>query len=219
MKLNGLPYTVYVNRKLGVFLAENCPYSISPNALTFLSFIIFLLANYLLINSTSMLTAMLVVFLFLFQYALDSADGMLARLRNCSSKVGEWLDHSLDGLRIVVLHVAVLMMFFFNDGAIQLLELLAVGLNLISMSGNFIANQLKVFVIGKRSGELLNEVDNKREIFLKIVLTPADFGVYYMLFFFIHSPYFLSAYFLWGGYFFALFLTNMTITYFQGIRA
>ena len=38
---------------------------------------------------------------FLFQYVLDSTDGILARLRKESSAAGEWLDHSLDGLRII----------------------------------------------------------------------------------------------------------------------
>ena len=94
MKLTGLPYTVYVNRKLGSMIANACPKSITPDSLTLLSFIVFLVACYLLVVSSDIVLSSLAVFLFLLQYALDSADGMLARLRNQSSKIGEWLDHS-----------------------------------------------------------------------------------------------------------------------------
>ena len=218
MKLTGLPYTVYINRKLGSMIANACPKSITPNSLTFISFIVFLIASYLLITSNNIVTSSLATILFLFQYALDSADGVLARLRNQSSKVGEWLDHSLDGLRIVILHIAVLVMLFVNNGMIGLIEILAVGISIISMSGNYIANQLKVFIIGTRSGELLNDFKSYKRILLKSLLIPADFGIYYMLFFFIHSSYFLEIYLLWGLYFFAIFLANMVTTYRQGIK-
>lgn len=39
-------------------------------------------------------------------YALDSADGQLARLQGTSSAYGEWLDHLLDNGRMTVMHVA-----------------------------------------------------------------------------------------------------------------
>ncbi|MGD7707098.1 CDP-alcohol phosphatidyltransferase family protein [Microlunatus sp. Y2014] len=41
-------------------------------------------------------------------FALDSADGQLARLTGRSSLVGEWLDHVVDAAKLVCLHGAVL---------------------------------------------------------------------------------------------------------------
>jgi phosphatidylglycerophosphate synthase len=41
-------------------------------------------------------------------YALDSADGQLARLRGGGSPAGEWLDHVLDAAKTSALHLCVL---------------------------------------------------------------------------------------------------------------
>ncbi|WP_255308272.1 CDP-alcohol phosphatidyltransferase family protein [Streptomyces marincola] len=44
-------------------------------------------------------------------FALDAADGQLARLRGESSPAGEWLDHAVDCAKITALHAAVLVSF------------------------------------------------------------------------------------------------------------
>ena len=41
-------------------------------------------------------------------YALDSADGQLARLKGGGRPAGEWLDHTVDMAKTVMLHGAVL---------------------------------------------------------------------------------------------------------------
>ena len=49
-------------------------------------------------------------------YALDSADGQLARLRHGGSKAGEWLDHVADAVKLSTLHGAVAVgLFRFAD--------------------------------------------------------------------------------------------------------
>ena len=45
-------------------------------------------------------------------YALDSADGQVARLRGGGSTAGEWLDHVIDAAKIVALHCAVAVCWF-----------------------------------------------------------------------------------------------------------
>ncbi|WP_228078706.1 CDP-alcohol phosphatidyltransferase family protein [Streptomyces profundus] len=45
-------------------------------------------------------------------FALDSADGQLARLRGVSSPAGEWLDHVVDCAKITALHGVVLISFY-----------------------------------------------------------------------------------------------------------
>ncbi len=49
-------------------------------------------------------------------YALDAADGQLARLRGGGSPAGEWLDHTVDALKIGTLHLVVAISWFrFED--------------------------------------------------------------------------------------------------------
>jgi phosphatidylglycerophosphate synthase len=45
-------------------------------------------------------------------YALDSADGQLARLRGGGSVTGEWLDHVIDAAKTSSLHLAVLVALY-----------------------------------------------------------------------------------------------------------
>ncbi|MFT4216294.1 MAG: CDP-alcohol phosphatidyltransferase family protein [Micropruina sp.] len=56
-------------------------------------------------------------------YALDAADGQLARLRGGGSLTGEWLDHLIDSFKIATLHLAVLISVyrFFDVAPIWLL--------------------------------------------------------------------------------------------------
>ena len=54
------------------------------------------------------MTGITVAVLLVLGYALDSADGQLARLRGGGSLQGEWLDHTVDSLKVVVVHLAVL---------------------------------------------------------------------------------------------------------------
>ena len=60
-------------------------------------------------------------------YALDSADGQLARLRHGDSKAGEWLDHVADAVKLSTLHGAVAIGLFRSgrlaDPALLLLPL------------------------------------------------------------------------------------------------
>lgn len=45
-------------------------------------------------------------------YVMDSVDGQLARLRGGGSLSGEWLDHTVDGVKTCLLHLAVLVSFY-----------------------------------------------------------------------------------------------------------
>ncbi|GEK19054.1 CDP-alcohol phosphatidyltransferase [Cellulomonas persica] len=103
-------YSRYVNRRLGRFLAA-WAYSrgLSPNQVTGLSALatftgIALLA---LLPQTLWLGAVVAALLVL-GYALDSADGQVARLSGTSSQAGEWLDHVVDSTKVVTLPLALL---------------------------------------------------------------------------------------------------------------
>ena len=61
-------------------------------------------------------------------YALDAADGQLARLRGGGSPAGEWLDHMVDAAKASSLHLAVLIGFYrFGTGESDWLLLVPVG--------------------------------------------------------------------------------------------
>ena len=213
MKTSGLPYTVYINRKLGVIIANATPEFVTPNGLSFFGFLVFIVGLFLLVQSSTHVDSILVVIIFLFQYAIDSADGVLARKRKVSSDIGEWLDHSLDGIRIPLLHIAVLIFFFKSDGYINIVELSAFSLSIIAMSGNYISNILKVKILSVRSGSYVEKMVGMRRIGIKLMLIPADFGIYYFIFLLLAFDFFVYFYLIWGVYFLLIFLMNYTLTY------
>jgi len=115
----GVPwYMRVVNRRLGRLIASAAAQTrATPDHLTAASFIAFLAGAGLLVavepGPTTAVGAMLLLQL---GFALDSADGQLARLRGSGSAAGEWLDHVVDSARHLLLHVAVLVgLFRFTD--------------------------------------------------------------------------------------------------------
>lgn len=56
--------------------------------------------------------AILIAALLVLGYALDSADGQVARLRGGGSPAGEWLDHVLDAIKLATFHLAIAICWF-----------------------------------------------------------------------------------------------------------
>jgi phosphatidylglycerophosphate synthase len=105
-------YSLYVNRPLGrVFAAAAYQLGLTPNQVTLIS-AGFTFAGIAVLAALpiSWWLGVLVAGLLVIGYALDSADGQLARLRGGGSRTGEWLDHMIDSAKIVCLHLAVLIM-------------------------------------------------------------------------------------------------------------
>lgn len=107
-------YSRFINRRAGGYLAA-AAYRIgaTPNQVTAASALctftgILALAS---LPPSWMLGAGVCLAL-LTGYALDSADGQLARLRGGGSIAGEWLDHIIDSGKIASLHMAVLISGF-----------------------------------------------------------------------------------------------------------
>lgn len=103
-------YSRFVNRRAGRYLAA-AAYQVgaTPNQITGLSalFTFVGIAAVALVRP-SVLLAVLVCLALVVGYALDSADGQLARLRGGGTNSGEWLDHIVDSAKISALHLAVL---------------------------------------------------------------------------------------------------------------
>ena len=105
-------YSLYVNRPLGRILAAAAyQLGLTPNQVTGISAgFTFAGIAALALVPLSWWLGVLVAALLVVGYALDSADGQLARLRGGGSSTGEWLDHMIDSGKIVCLHLAVLIM-------------------------------------------------------------------------------------------------------------
>ncbi len=106
----GVPYYMrFVNRRLGrVLAAVGARLGITPNQVTTVSALFFVAAMAVLVAfSPSIPVALIVTVLLQLAFALDSADGQLARLTGAGSAAGEWLDHVVDAARLLVLHLGV----------------------------------------------------------------------------------------------------------------
>jgi phosphatidylglycerophosphate synthase len=112
----GQAYSVYVNRKLGRAAAAAAYVAgLTPNAVTVIS-AAFSATAIAIIALVSGWWAALAAPLLAIGYFLDAADGQLARLRGGGSLSGEWLDHSVDSVKITTLHLAVLVhLYRFTD--------------------------------------------------------------------------------------------------------
>ncbi|MFD8849581.1 CDP-alcohol phosphatidyltransferase family protein [Streptomyces sp. NPDC059604] len=106
-------YSRYVNRPAGRVLAAGAyRIGMTPNQVTLLSaaFTFSAIASVVLFRPSWGLAALvwggLVV-----GFALDSADGQLARLTGRGGPDGEWLDHVVDCAKMILVHTAVLISF------------------------------------------------------------------------------------------------------------
>ncbi|MFT3860675.1 CDP-alcohol phosphatidyltransferase family protein [Micropruina sp.] len=113
-------YSKLVNRPLGrVFAAAAHQFGLTPNAVTGIS-AAFTFAGIIVlaVAPLGVTTGLVVGVLLVLGYALDSADGQLARLRGGGSLDGEWLDHVVDSVKLATIHLAVLVAAY-RSGAPQ----------------------------------------------------------------------------------------------------
>ena len=119
-------------------------------------------------------------------YALDAADGQLARLRGGGSLSGEWLDHSVDSVKITALHLAVLIHFYrFTDLDAAWL-LVPIGFTVVAVA-LFFAQLLNEQLRRSRGIEraLSNDPGSLVSIYSKL---PHDYGTLCWVFLLIGAP-------------------------------
>lgn len=118
----GVPaYTRWVNRRVArLFAASFASVGASPSAVSVVSIGVTLagLTAFLLLQPTPLLAGVAAAVLLAIGYALDSADGQLARLQGSSSLQGEWLDHTLDAVRLPAVHLTIATGFLLADGPV-----------------------------------------------------------------------------------------------------
>lgn len=110
-------------------------------------------------------------------FALDSADGQLARLLGVSNPAGEWLDHVVDCAKITAVHAAVLIAFYRHfalPGAGWLLVPLAFQLTAVLIFfGGLLTDKLKPKDTPGQAGP---------PALRAVALLPVDYGVFCTVF-------------------------------------
>lgn len=194
---HGAPaYSRFVNRPAGRVLAALAFHrGMTPDAVTATSavFSFSAIATVALAEHTWWVGVLVALGLAL-GYALDSADGQLARLRGGGTPAGEWLDHLVDAAKTVSIHLAVLVGLFRHG---------AVGSGWLLVPVVFV-----VFDVVYFSAMLLNEAlrtahgaptraaqEGRASVVRSLVVLPTDYGVLCLVFVLLGSaPAFLAGY-------------------------
>ncbi|MDR6143973.1 phosphatidylglycerophosphate synthase [Microbacterium foliorum] len=181
---SGAPaYSRFVNRPIGrIFAAVAFAWGRTPDQVTAVS-ALFTFAGIALIALAppTLLTSLLIVIMLVLGYALDSADGQLARLRGGGSPRGEWLDHMVDATKMATIHIAVLICWWrFYDVAPPML-LIPLGFQVVA----------SVFFFGVILTELIRRVGSagtastagfRNSPIYALIVLPADYGLLILVF-------------------------------------
>ena len=111
---NAPAYSRWVNRPIGRrFAALAYLAGLSPDRVTGMSgCFTFAGIGLIAVSGPSPAVGLVVALLLVIGYALDSADGQLARLQGGDTLRGEWLDHVTDAVKIASLHLAVVICWY-----------------------------------------------------------------------------------------------------------
>ncbi|MFF8914803.1 CDP-alcohol phosphatidyltransferase family protein [Streptomyces sp. NPDC015032] len=178
-------YSRYVNRPAGrIFAAGAYRIGLSPNQVTLISaaFTFAAIASAALVRPSWGLAAAVYAGLAV-GFALDSADGQLARLTGRGGPDGEWLDHVVDCAKMVLVHTAVLISFqrFFDlpsEGWL-LLPLGFLFTAVLTFCAGLLREQLGKAAVRPAAGAAgPGPVSRVRAV----VLLPADYGVFCLVF-------------------------------------
>ncbi len=190
-------YSRWVNRRAGRRLAA-AAYCIglTPNMVTVLSAAFtYCGIVLLLVAPPSTGVGIAVAATLVVGYALDSADGQLARLRGGGSLFGEWLDHMVDCIKETGLHLAVLVSAFrYFDLSANGWLLIPLGYTLVAVArfyGVTLVDQLR-----KSRGTLVpsgNRLSNSP--LTAAALLPTDYGLLCLIFVLLgHTTLFFAVY-------------------------
>lgn len=182
-------YSRFINRPTGrIFAAVAHQAGLTPNQVTGISagFTFTGIALVALVRPSPVMAAG-VALLLMIGYALDSADGQLARLRGGGTPAGEWLDHVCDCLKAATIHLAVLVSLYrFSDvpEVLLLVPLLFGPVDVLHFFGFIHADSLR-----RPGGPVLAVSDRARPSLTRSVLSiPTDYGVLCVVFFTLAWP-------------------------------
>ncbi|MFG2206440.1 CDP-alcohol phosphatidyltransferase family protein [Streptomyces sp. NPDC048638] len=180
-------YSRYVNRPAGRLLAAaGYAIKLTPNQITLIS-AAFSLGGVVLIAALrpSFAAAVAICAALVVGFALDSADGQLARLTGAGSAAGEWLDHVVDCGKMLALHMAVLIAFYrhfgFSDPLYLLMPVVFQFAAVMVFFGGILTEQLKRADRLKRGGAA-PPAPASGSTLRAVALLPVDYGVFCAVF-------------------------------------
>jgi phosphatidylglycerophosphate synthase len=188
-------YSRFVNRPAGrLFAAAAHHIGLSPNHVTGVSALFtFAAVTAIALCPPSALLGRLVAAALVVGFALDSADGQLARLHRTASRSGEWMDHVVDCAKLLGIHAAVLISFYrFFDlpGPALLAPLVFQFAAVLLYFGGILTEQLK-----KRAAQAPAGPARPVSAVRGLALLPVDYGLLCLVFLFLGSrPVFLTLY-------------------------
>lgn len=193
-------YSRFINRPLGrVFAALAIRVGMGPNTVSLVSatFSMTGIAAIAFGSPSASLGVFVSTFLVL-GYALDSADGQVARTTGRGSVAGEWLDHILDAVKITSLHAAVCWSAVRNsDSDVPVAIALGFGVVAVVMFfGMILTDQLRRAANVPKAAPRSSSSDLVRAI----AVVPSDFGALCMAFLLFGLPQaFFTVYALLGA--------------------
>ncbi|HET6634283.1 MAG TPA: CDP-alcohol phosphatidyltransferase family protein [Streptomyces sp.] len=211
-------YSRYVNRPVGRVLAAGAYRAgLTPNQVTLISAAFsFAGVAAVALARPSWPLALGAYLALAVGFALDSADGQLARLRRESSAAGEWLDHVVDCAKITALHAAVLVSFY------RFFDLPGPAWLLLPLAFQFAA--VLVFFGGLLTDKLLPKTERAGPAappsrLRAVALLPVDYGVFCAVFLLLGDRrLFLAGYLVLFGAC-ALFLVAFLVKWFRALSA
>ncbi|KUN99138.1 CDP-alcohol phosphatidyltransferase family protein [Streptomyces caeruleatus] len=193
----GVPgYSRFVNRPAGRLLAAAAHrIGLSPNHVTAASGLVTFpaIAAIALHPPTPALGAWVTLAL-LVGFALDSADGQLARLHGSAGPAGAWMDHVVDCAKLLSVHAAVLISFYrFFDLPHPVVLLVPITFQFAAVLlffGGMLTEQLR-----RRATDAQVAPVRQASTVRGIALLPVDYGLLCLLFLFLgHEDLFLAVY-------------------------
>jgi phosphatidylglycerophosphate synthase len=175
-------YSRFVNRRIGRYLAAGAFLAgRTPNQVSLASGFCSLVGIVAIATlEPSVPLALLVTAMLVLGYALDSADGQLARLRGGGSPLGEWLDHMIDCVKIALLHSAVLISFYrfdaFSNELVLLIPLAYLCVSAVLFFGLILIDQLRRRHGGAKANVRGDSVPKS------LLIAPTDYGVLCLVF-------------------------------------
>ena len=178
-------YSRFVNRPLGRRLAAAAYVAgLTPDQVTGLSALATFSGIGLVAFAPSTVpVGLAVAALLVLGYALDSADGQVARLRGGGSPAGEWLDHVVDAIKLGLLHLAVLLAWHRGFEVPEAMLLVPLGF-LVVQSVLFFAMVLTDLLRRAARGrkDHFAAGDGSSSTLYSLAVVPTDYGLMCLLF-------------------------------------
>ena len=173
-------YSRLINRPVGRVLAAVAHrVGLTPDQVTLLSACCTYLGIALIaLWRPSAAAAVATSLLLMLGYALDSADGQLARLRHGGSRAGEWLDHVADVIKLSTIHAAIAISLFrfslddFAGPAVLLVPLAFGAVQTIHFFSYILTYQLRY-----HGGTPLASGEGRPGLTKAVLSAPTDYGL------------------------------------------